>query len=151
VRDEQVVHLEKAIELSETEADTAVDERLVRALIQDSQVDADGLVCRLHVDEDVVAGSRRGSAVLVAATLDCHGDLVVFGVSDRGDDVLVVFRLDDQCRVHVVVQLVGGCRILVVVVLVGLSLDGAFCCPEVLYAGEALDGSHGRSVVMRLG
>jgi hypothetical protein len=88
--------------------------------------------------------------VLVASTLDCYGDLVVFGVLDCGDDILVVVRVHDQGRMHVMVEFVSGGSILVVVVLVGLGFDCAFCCAEVLFAAEALDGSHGRSTVIFL-
>ena len=85
------------------------------------------------------------------STLDCDGDFVVFGVLDCGDDILVVVRVHDQGRMHVMVEFVSGGSILVVVVLVGLGFDCAFCCAEVLFAAEALDGSHGRSTVMWLG
>ena len=149
--DEEAVHLEEAVEFAEAEADAAVDEGFICRLVQDLQVGANVLVSRLHVDEDVCTGSRRGTPVLVASTLDCYGDLVVFGVLDCGDDILVVVRVHDQGRMHVMVEFVSGGSILVVVVLVGLGFDCAFCCAEVLFAAEALDGSHGRSTVMWLG
>jgi hypothetical protein len=82
MRDEEAIHLEEAIQFSKTEADSAIDEGLVCGSIQDFEVVADILVSRLHVDQDVVTGGRRGTAVLVTTTLDCYGYLVVFGVLD---------------------------------------------------------------------
>src|ERR1700712_893365 len=78
----------------------------------------------------------------MATSTDGHGYFLLFGVLQRANNVVFVFGLDYESRVHVVINLVGGRRILVLVVLVCLrSLQELIPC-------YASDSSHDFNVSM---
>lgn len=120
--DKETIVLEIGVEVLELIADSYAHHGPITGdldVLQNHHV----LVGICEVDLDVFAASGRSTAVLVAATLHCDSDFVVSCPVDGGNDIVVVFGLDDVLRIHVMILLMTRGSILLVEIVIVFFLE----------------------------